>query len=629
MTIQPARSTIRISLWISFLLLFSLIQSNAQSEIPGIERFMQIRAPGNPSLGPDGTLYVRDWPDGVNQIYRRAADQPINAHMEQLTDFEDGVSGYSLSPGGRHIVFWAAIGGSEQNDLYHLDPGTGEITPLFTDPSVVYGFQTWLHDESGFVYTANDDVRTAFHIYRYDFEHGDATKLLDHPGMWGVADVTTDGARYLIHRFTSISHADVYELNSITGELKEINIANGAFNIGGGYITDERSVIVLSDSEEGIRRLFIRDLENGEIHKPLPQLDPYDIEGGTVDRDRRYIAVSYNKDGYGRKQVFTLPAFKPVSLPDIEPGIISNVSIQGDRVIWRLSNARTPGLTFAANINQDDKPQQLTVADTQEINLHRFRLPELITYRSFDGLEIPAFIYLPPDYEPGAGIPFIADYHGGPESQFRPGFNPMIQYLLANGFGVIQPNVRGSTGYGREFHMLDNYTKRWDSVRDGVEAVRWLVENGYTEPGRVAAYGGSYGGFMAVATVIEGQELYGASVNIVGIVNFVTFLEQTADYRRALREAEYGPLSDREFLESVSPINMVDRINVPMMIVHGLNDPRVPVGEAMQLAVALQKRRHDPEQLYFPDEGHGLAKLENRLLFAERLVRFLERHIGK
>jgi dipeptidyl aminopeptidase/acylaminoacyl peptidase len=176
--------------------------------------------------------------------------------------------------------------------------------------------------------------------------------------------------------------------------------------------------------------------------------------------------------------------------------------------------------------------------------------------------------------------------------------------------------------------MLDNYKNRWNSVKDGAEAARWLVKEGYAQNGKVAAYGGSYGGFMTVAAVIEGADVFGAGINVVGITNMKTFLEQTRGYRRALREVEYGPLSDPEFLDSVSPIHRVDEIRCPMLIAHGLNDPRVPVGEAMQLAVALQRRGLDPEQVYFPDEGHGFAKLDNRIIFYERMVKFLDEHIG-
>jgi dipeptidyl aminopeptidase/acylaminoacyl peptidase len=203
---------------------------------------------------------------------------------------------------------------------------------------------------------------------------------------------------------------------------------------------------------------------------------------------------------------------------------------------------------------------------------------------------------------------------------------------------MIQPNVRGSTGYGREFLMADDYKKRWDSVRDGVEAASWLVRNGHATPGRISTYGGSYGGYMSMACLVEdalrvqrGEQkapLFGAGVNIVGVVNLKTFLEKTAGYRRKLREMEYGPLSDPEFLASVSPMTQVDLIKVPVFIAHGFNDPRVPVEEAMQLAVALKDRGHSPQVFIAPDEGHGFAKLSNRLIFSQRMVEFLRKSIG-
>jgi dipeptidyl aminopeptidase/acylaminoacyl peptidase len=302
-----------------------------------------------------------------------------------------------------------------------------------------------------------------------------------------------------------------------------------------------------------------------------------------------------------------------------------------------------PGLAFAYTIPDSGKPagtpRQVTFADTQGIDLASLSEPQLIKYKSFDGLEIPAFMYLPKDWKPGKPVPFVVDYHGGPEGQHRPGFDREAQYLISEGFGLLLPNVRGSSGYGRNFLMMDDYKKRWDSVKDGVYAAQWLVDQGYATPGKISSYGGSYGGFMAVATLVEDtervergeatQRLFGAGCKVVGIVNFQTFLQNTAGYRRKLREAEYGPLSDPEFLDSVSPLLRANKINAPMMLAHGLNDPRVPVGEAMQLAEALQRRGYDPEQVYFHDEGHGFAKLENRLLFQKRLSRFLKKNIGQ
>jgi len=232
----------------------------------------------------------------------------------------------------------------------------------------------------------------------------------------------------------------------------------------------------------------------------------------------------------------------------------------------------------------------------------------------------------------------VIDYHGGPEGQHRPGFYPTDQYLLSRGYGMLMPNVRGSTGFGRAFHMMDNYKKRWDSVKDGVTAAEWLVANGYAKPGRIASTGGSYGGYMSVSCVVEDQErvdrgerkerVFGAGVDVVGVVNLKTFLEKTADYRRALREVEYGPLSDPDFLTSVSPVLRADKINIPMFIAHGFNDPRVPVEEAMQLAVALKDRGKSPRVFIAPDEGHGFQKLDNRIYYFERMAAFLDETIG-
>ena len=597
---------------------------------PSIEQFMKIRAPNAPQLAQDGTLYVRDWPDGVNQIYKREAGKPLSAPMTRLTNQPDGVNSYSLSPDGKKIVFAAAIGGSEQDDLYLLDPANGEITPLLVNPKVVYGFQTWLHDNSGFIYSANDTSPADFHLYRFDFGKAEPTKLLAKSGSWSVADITQDGSRLLVQEYISESHANAFELEAATGKLTSLNIGGEqTFNEPSAYLPEEKSVIVISDHEEGINRVFVRDLATGKVTKPLPDIDAFPVEGGGINEDRSLGVVLINEGGYGSIRVVELPSFKPVRLPDMEKGVVGSVDIRGRTITFTQSNARTPGISYAFEAGSSSDLKQITTADAQGIDLSKFSLPELITYKSFDGLEIPAFIFTPSNFKKGQPIPFVVNFHGGPEGQSRPGFGALTQFLLASGYGVMQPNVRGSVGYGREYHMLDNYKKRWDSVKDGAEAARWLVKNGYSEKGRIAAYGGSYGGFMAVATVIEGADVFGASINVVGIVNMKTFLEQTKDYRRKLREAEYGPLSDPEFLATISSINRIEEIKVPMFIAHGLNDPRVPVGEAMQLAVGLQKRGYDPELLFFPDEGHGFAKLENRLLFAKRMVKFLQGTIAE
>jgi dipeptidyl aminopeptidase/acylaminoacyl peptidase len=242
--------------------------------------------------------------------------------------------------------------------------------------------------------------------------------------------------------------------------------------------------------------------------------------------------------------------------------------------------------------------------------------------------QIPAWFYKPAmsQEEP---VPVILMVHGGPEGQFKPYFHFLIQYFLQRGYAVFAPNVRGSTGYGKAFSHLDDVEKRMDSVADLAHAAYWLKEQPDVDGNRLVLYGGSYGGFVVLSALATYPDLWAAAVDLVGISNFVTFLENTSDYRRAHREAEYGSLdSDREFLEQISPIRHVDRMKAPLMVIHGANDPRVPLNEAEQLVGALSARGIPVQFLVFDDEGHGLYKLKNKLVAYPGIVEFLDKHLG-
>jgi dipeptidyl aminopeptidase/acylaminoacyl peptidase len=623
-----------------------------------VERFLKIRTPASPTLLPDGTLLVRDWPDGIWQLYRvtpgKAADgspsfDPAVSTRVRLTDFADGLSGYTVSPDRRWVVLMHARGGNENTQLTLMDltaPAGSDVRPVLDNPAVQASVNAWFRDGSGFIYSANDENPSDFHLYRYSIADGKTEKLLARTGSWRAGDATLDKSRVLVEEEFSASDSRVYELNIATGALTELTIApeGGTASCAiVGYMPDERAVLLRSDIENGLHRLYLKPLAGGKIRQPIPELGAHQLDGAGVNDTRRYLVTSSNEDGFGTLRVFSLPDFKPVTLPAMEKGLVSGSGLRGNTLVWSLNNARTPGAAYATTLDPE-KPKampvtrQVTWTDDQGLDLASFPLPELIRYPAFDGRQIPAFLFLPPGHASGTAIPFIVYYHGGPESQARPGFNSQLQYLLSRGFGILMPNVRGSTGYGRDFQMMDDYRGRWASVKDGVDAAEWLVKQGYAEPGRIATYGGSYGGFMSVACIVEDQErvergerperLFGACVDIVGIVNMKTFLERTSGYRRKLREVEYGPLSDPEFLLSVSPLQRVEKIQVPVFIAHGFNDPRVPVEEAMQLSMALKEAKRDPRVFIAPDEGHGFAKLDNRVYFGERVAAFLDETIG-
>lgn len=620
-----------------------------------LQKFLRIRTPGAPIRMPDGTMLSRDWPDGVYQLYRVAGSiASPDAPMSKLTTFPDGITSFHVSPDYSRVVVAAAVGGNEYWQLYEFDQKTGKTRAITDNPKAQYAMNAWVGDGAGFLYTGNDESPTDFHIYRYDFSTGKSTKILAKPGSWSAADISSDGSRVLVDEYRSISDRSIYLLDTRSGQLRDLSDAAGkpestaAINAV-GFLPGDTGVLFVSDIDGGKPRLFLHDLASGKTTRPVSELDEFEIDGVSISPGRTLLGVVTNEDGYGVPHLYRLPTFERIELPPIERGVAGFYEVRDDRVSWVLNNARTPSLAFSCDVprsgGKTGPASQVSKTDTQGIDLAAFPLPTLVWFEaSKDNLSIPAFLWLPPGHTQGKPIPFVVAYHGGPEGQHRPVFSAITQYLLSEGFGVLMPNVRGSTGYGRAFHMMDDYKKRWDSVSDGVDAAQWLVDHGYATPGKISTYGGSYGGFMSVACIVEDQEradagkprLFGAGIDVVGIVNLRTFLEKTAPYRRKLREVEYGPLSDPEFLASVSSMSRVDKIRVPMFIAHGFNDPRVPVEEAMQLAVALKDQAFEkkdmslvPRLFIAPDEGHGFAKLDNRIYFNERMVSFLKDTIGR
>ena len=630
---------------------------------PSIARFLRIRTPGAPNMLPDGSLLVRDSPDGVSQLYRvtpgRGSDgtpsyAPGNATVTPLTHYEDGLSNYTVSPDGHTVILMHAAGGDENTQLTLMDLNTpaAPLLPVLANPAVQAAVNAWFKDGSGFLYSANQDAPNDFFLYRYDIATRKHTRVLAQSGSWEVRAVTKDGTRALVEHPISASDIRCFELNLATSALHDVTLVppggTAACQVV-DYMPDERSVLLRSDYRDGVMRLYVRELATNAVRQPIASLGRYDLEVAGLNDRRTFLFAATNEDGFRVMHVFTVPDFKPLPVPASDRGLVSPAGFHDSTLTWTRTDAHTPSAAFAtlypnrvarggARAAAALVTRQLTWPDDQGIDLDKFPLPALVRYPAFDHRTIPAFLYLPAGYTPGRHIPFIVMYHGGPESQSRPQFSAVTQYFVARGYGVLLPNVRGSTGYGRAFQMLDDYRLRWNSVRDGVDGAEWLVQSGYASPGRIATYGGSYGGFMSVACIVEDQErvdkgarrerLFGAAVDVVGIVNLRTFLAGTSGYRRKLREVEYGPLADTTFLASVSSIERVDKIQVPMFIGHGFNDPRVPVGEAMQLAMALKQRGRSPRLFIAPDEGHGFAKLDNRIYFYERMATFLDETIG-
>ena len=510
-----------------------------------------------------------------------------------------------------------------------MNAATGKLESLFQNPEVVFGGPTWRRNSQAFAYRANDVSPSDFHVYIYDLKTRSHKSVFAGKGYHYPVDFNHDGTKLMIGKYNSASWSQIFEITLASGDVREITPKDEKWSFSPvGYTAKDNTFLVNTNYRRDLKTLFAIDLKSGALTPIVTDINQWEVDFGTLNQERTVLAFGTNEGGYRTLHLRSTKDYSTLPTPAINKGIVGNIRFTGNTMLYSLNNANTPGVIFRWDMKQPNRPGiAITEADTQGIDVSKFRLPELIHYPSFDGTKIPAFMYLPSNYKKGTKIPFIVNYHGGPEGQYRPYFGRSFQYLLSQGYGILAPNVRGSSGYGKAYIEADNYKKRMVSVKDGIWAAKYLIDQGYSAEKKVGAWGGSYGGFMTMAVITEEPELFGAACNVVGVVNYETFLKQTKAYRRKLREAEYGPLSDPEFLKTISPIHKVDRIITPLMLAHGLNDPRVPVGEAMQVAIAMKKRGIEVEELYFPDEGHGFAKEENRLLYYNQLAKFFDKHL--
>jgi dipeptidyl aminopeptidase/acylaminoacyl peptidase len=582
-------------------------------------RYLKIRAAYGATWSPDGQriAFLTDI-TGVPQAWEVSTG---GGWPEQLTFYEERVSGIHYSPTENRLLFSMDAGGNERSQLFLLE--NWEERDLTRSPAAIHYFGGFSPDGKRIAYTATRRNGTDFDVFVQDLDsvNGEPETVWETSGYHTVSGWAPDGSFLIVSRHYSNLNNDLYRLDLSSGEPTLLTPHEGDARFSGARVTpDGRNVFLATDRDGDFVRLARLDLSTLEIEYLTP--DDRDVEEVELSEDGRWLAVSRNIEGYSNFMLFNGKG-RRVPGPEMPEGIIGGFefSPDGTRLAFTLTGPNRNPDVWLVDL-PDGEPRRLTRSSTAGVPRSTFRRPKVVRYPSFDGREIPALFY-EPDAEKA---PVVVNVHGGPEAQSRPLFAPVTQYILNRGYAVFAPNVRGSTGYGKAFTHLDDVYLRMDSVRDLAYAAHWLRGRGHE---RIAVMGGSYGGFMVLAALTEYPELWTAGVDIVGIANMVTFLENTGSYRRALREPEYGSLErDREFLESISPIHKAGKINASLMVIHGKNDPRVPVGEAEQIVEKVCEHGGVVEYLLYEDEGHGLAKLKNRLDAYPKIAAFLDEHLS-
>jgi dipeptidyl aminopeptidase/acylaminoacyl peptidase len=566
-----------------------------------IEPFLRMRSAALVGHLPSGELAYLSDQTGTFQLYVAAHD---GLH-DQLTFGDDRVTGAVRSRIDDRIVIARDVGGDERHALACLDARSGRELPLTHDPEAIHSPGAFSPDGATFAFTHTERNGVDFDLAVVGLDGSGRRELARMRGVCSACDWSERGI--LVWRMNTPFDHDLFLVDPADGRMQHLTPHEAETAYESPRLLADGLVACACDAGGQFTRLTIlADGAPPEFRTP----DDADVDHVRLDGTRMHIAHVVNRGGPSELWL------DGMQLDGLPRGVYGPPEIALD---GRIS------VTVAALADTTDvwglpTPTRLTRSASGGVERASLREPEVRDFESFDGRRIPYLLY------GEQGQPTVCFVHGGPESQYRGSLNPVVAYLVSREIAVAAPNVRGSTGYGRDYHHLDDVERRLDSVRDLAMLARSL---GAGSGARVAVMGGSYGGYMAMAAITEHPELWSAAVNIVGIVNFVTFLERTGAYRRALREAEYGSLEhDRALLERISPIHKIDRISCPLMVVHGANDPRVPVSEAEQVVAALRDRGGEVTYLRYDDEGHGITRLRNRLDCYPQIARFLERHLG-
>jgi dipeptidyl aminopeptidase/acylaminoacyl peptidase len=546
----------------------------------------------------------------------------------QLTYFPDRVSSAQYLPDGKSFVFQKDVGGGEWFQLYRYDMTSGDIT-LLTDGHSRNDSYLLAHHDTKMVFTSTRRNNTDDDLWIVDVADKSngfpsARMLLQvEGGGWGPVAWSYDNRWLLVLQTLSINESYLWLVDAASGMKKPLGLQPGGAKSdipiaysAAVFSKDGKSIYVLSDRDSEFQRLARINLKTMQPEYLTTSIR-WDVEQMAASEDGQWIAFVANQDGYSKLYLLDVARGKFHAMPKIPAGVINNLSFhQNSRDLgFTVSSARSPTDAYSVDI-RTGKLDRWTESETGGLDTATFAEPELIGWKSFDGLQLSGFLYQPNAAKFPGKRPVIVEIHGGPEAQFRPGYRGQENYLINKlGVAIVAPNVRGSSGYGKSFLKLDNGFHRDDTYKDINALLDWIAEQPQLDSNRIMVYGGSYGGHMTWAISAFYNDRIRCAMPIVGMSNLVTFLEHTESYRRDMRRVEYGDERDpamRAYLESIAPMNHLDAMHKPVFAVVGKNDPRVPWTESRQIIDKLDAQGTPTWLMVANDEGHGYAKKKNR-----------------
>lgn len=541
----------------------------------------------------------------------------------QLTAFSDPVTAMKTSPKGNLIAFLLAPGGGLNAQIYIMNNDGSDVKQITKGGKTNNFLGTWSKDGTLLSFGSNEQNTTGVDFFIYYANKGSYVLALKNKGTGGIVDFATDNNQVLITRLTSRGNNDLYLFDLTTKEEKLLTQHEGPGTFF-GEIDPSGKVFIGSNKDRDL--IAFGKYSNNSI-QILSERNNAELSGFTINNSGTTAALIWNENGKSKVTLFDLKVqkeTKQLSLPiELVAGLTFSPNDQN--IVFTGSGSREPSNIWIYSISTNQF-KKITDSPHPGINLTTLIAPELVKFTSFDGLQLSGWLYNPKNGK--APFPTVISYHGGPEGQSVPNFNPTAQALSKQGIAFFLPNVRGSSGFGKKFVNLDNGALRVNGVKDIKAVSDYLITSGISMKNSLGIMGGSYGGYMVMAGVTEYPDMFAAGANLFGIVNFETFFKHTEPWMAAISTVEYGdPATQSEMLLQLSPIHKAALIKTPLLVQHGANDTNCPVIEAEQVVEALKKNNVPVQYTLFPDEGHGWQKTKNKITSTVEIVEWFTTHL--
>lgn len=593
-----------------------------------IEQFYKTVAFGGGDFHKEeNKILVHDNSTGIFNVYE--IDLATKEKRQLTSSVKESYFAIDYIPGTSNFMYSADKGGNENSHIY-LQKADGTVTDLTPGEKEKSSFFGWNRPKTALYYTSNIRDPKFFDVYKMSTSDWKPSLLYQNEKGLDVNSISPDENWFLLTKSITTDKNEMYLLNRKTNELKKLSGETEATYSPQGFELDNSAFYYTTNDGSEFSYVVKYDIASGKQQKIFA--DKWDVSYMYTSENGKYRVIGVNADGRNKVLLFDHKTGKPLSLPKLMDGYVQGVNISPTEknMIVNVISDRSPVNLYSFNF-ATQKFDKLTSSLNPEIDPTDLVDAEVVRFKSFDGLQIPAIFYKPKNAATGSKVPALVWVHGGPGGQSVAGYSQSIQYFVNHGYAILAVNNRGSSGYGKSFYKMDNRNHGDKDLKDCVWGKKWLAQQSYIDPAKIGIYGGSYGGFMSLAGIIQYPNEFKVGVDLFGVTNWLRTLQSIPAYWESFRKALYDemgdPATDSVRLRSISPLFNTDKIKTPLLVLQGSNDPRVLQVESDEIVAGAKKNGTPVEYVLFPDEGHGFRKKENQMKAAKVTLEFLDKHL--